>query len=253
MPAKATTAMATSPLRRALAEARLREGDIAEALRVDPKTVQRWIAGRLPQPRHRWALADLVHRHEYDLWPQLAGGPAADIGPEIIATYTHRGAVPREVWHQLFTSAEREIGILVYAGLFLAEDIDLLRIMRAKVGDGVRIRILLGDPDSDHVALRGTEEGIAGAMAAKIRNVIVLYRVLLDAPTVEIRLHSTVLYNSIYRADDDILVNPHIFGAAAAQAPVLHLRRHEDGDLVSAYTDSFERVWNDARPLPIPE
>jgi hypothetical protein len=239
-----------SPLRRALAESRLREAAIAEALGVDPKTVQRWLAGRLPQPRHRWGLADLVHQHEYDLWPQLARGMAPTINREILATYTHRGAVPRELWRQLFSSGQSEIGILVYAGLFLAEDIDLVRIMRHRADEGVNIRILLGDPDSEQVALRGAEEGIAEAMAAKIRNVIVLYRLLLDVPTVEIRLHSTVLYNSLYRVDDEMLVNPHVYGTAAAQAPVLHLQRHGDGDLFGIYTDSFERVWMAAKPLP---
>jgi hypothetical protein len=241
-----------SPLRRALAESRLREIDVAKTLGVDPKTVQRWLAGRLPQPRHRWKLADLVARHEYDLWPQLAGELAPTINREILATYTHRGAVPRERWRQLFASGKSEIGILVYAGLFLAEDIDLVRIMHDKAEDGVTIRILLGDPDSEQVALRGAEEGIAEAMAAKIRNVIVLYRLLLDMPTVEIRLHTTVLYNSLYRADDEMLVNPHVYGTAAAQAPVLHLHRHGDGDLFATYADSFEHVWTTAKPLPAP-
>jgi hypothetical protein len=242
----------TSPLRRALAESRLRETDVAQALGVDPKTVQRWLAGRLPQPRHRWGLADLVQQHEYDLWPHLAAGLAPMINREILATYTHRGAVPRQLWRQLFASSQNEIGILVYAGLFLAEDIDLVRIMRDKAENGVTIRILLGDPDSDQVALRGAEEGIAEAMAAKIRNVIVLYRLLLDLPTVEIRLHTTVLYNSLYRADDEMLVNPHVYGTAAAQAPVLHLQRHDDGDLFATYANSFERVWTAAKPLPAP-
>ena len=248
MAAKATPPI--SPLRRALAESRLRETDVAEALDVDPKTVQRWLAGRLPRPRHRWGLADLVQQHEYDLWPQLTGGLAPTINREILATYTHRGAVPRQLWRQLFTSGKSEIGILVYAGLFLAEDIDLIRIMHDKADNGMTIRILLGDPDSDQVALRGAEEGIAEAMAAKIRNVIALYRLLLDLPTVEIRLHTTVLYNSIYRADDQMLINPHVYGTAAAQAPVLHLQRHHDGDLFDTYADSFERVWTTAKPLP---
>ena len=96
------------PLRRALAEARLREVDVAESLGVDRKTVQRWLAGRLPQSRHRWALADLTKRHEDDLWPDVVG--AATVGREIHATYRHRSAVPREVWHWLFERAEREIG-----------------------------------------------------------------------------------------------------------------------------------------------
>ena len=243
-----------SPLRRALAEARLRDGDIVEAIGVDPKTVQRWLAGRLPQPRHRCALAALVQRHEYDLWPQLAGSIAPTINRQIVATYSHRGAVPRDVWRGLFSQATHEIGILAYAGLFLAEDLDLVRILRDKATDGVTLRMLLGDPTSDHVALRGAEEGIDDAMAAKIRNVIVLYRMLLEAPTVEIRLHTTVLYNSVFRADDEMLVNPHVYGTAAAQAPVLHLRRNvvgpDDGDLFVTYGDSFERVWATAHPLP---
>jgi len=224
--------------------------DIAQALGVDPKTVQRWLAGRLPHARHRWALADLVKKHEYDLWPQLAGGPEPAINQEVLATYAHRGAVPRDHWQQLFANAKTEIGILAYAGLFLAEDIDIVRTMRDRAEDGVTIRILLGDPDSEQVAQRGAEEGIAEAMAARIRNVIVLYQLLLDLPTVEVRLHATVLYNSIYRADDEMLVNIHIYGTVAAHAPVLHLQRHNDDDMFSTYANSFERVWTTAKPLP---
>ena len=85
-------------------------------------------------------------------------------------------------------------------------------------------------------------------MAAKIRNAIVLYRPLVTSG-VQIRLHSTVLYNSIYRADDEMLINQHIYGIAAAYAPVLHLRRHSDDDVFSTYVASFERVWSSAQPL----
>jgi hypothetical protein len=212
--------------------------------------VQRWIGGRMPQRRHRWGLADLVGRNERELWPKLAsdtsGGPS---GPEIIATYAHRGAVPREVWQRLFASAQRDIGVLVYAGLFLAEDVELLRLLGEKAQAGVTVRLLLGDPDSPNVAERGAEEGIGDAIAAKIRNVIVLCRPLLAADGVEIRLHRTILYNSIYRADDELLVNAHVYGAAAAHAPVLHLRQFTAGDLVNTYLDSFDRVWSGATPL----
>jgi hypothetical protein len=70
-------------------------------------------------------------------------------------------------------------------------------------------------------------------------------------PTVEIRLHTTVLYNSLYRADDEMLVNSHVYGTAAAQAPILHLRHHGDGDLFDTYANSFERVWSASNALPI--
>jgi hypothetical protein len=108
---------------------------------------------------------------------------------------------------------------------------------------------VLGDPDSPHVLTRGQDEGIDEAMAAKIRNVLVLYRALRETEGVQFRLHSTVLYNSIYCADDELLVNPHVYGAAASQAPVMHLRRVVGGGMVKTYLDSFERVWSAARPL----
>jgi hypothetical protein len=63
------------------------------------------------------------------------------------------------------------------------------------------------------------------------------------------RLHRTVLYNSIYQADDQLVVNTHIYGFAASQAPVLHLRRVAGGDMVTTYLESYERVWDDATPL----
>jgi hypothetical protein len=236
-------------LRRALAEARRNEVDVASALDVDPKTVQRWLAGRVPLRQHRWALADLLGQHEYDLWPEPTQGGGKSACPEIHAVYPHRGAVPREVWRRLFESASKEIGVLVYAGLFLAEDVDLLRVFADRARSGVAVRVLLGDPDGPEVARRGEEEGIGDAISAKIRNTIVLYRPLLREDTVEIRLHRTVLYNSVYRADDELLVNPHIYGAAAAYAPMLHLRQTAPGDLVTTYRDSFEQVWTGAVAL----
>lgn len=60
--------------------------------------------------------------------------------------------------------------------------------------------------------------------------------------------HATVLYNSLYRADDELLVNTHIHGVPAAHAPALHLRANEASDLVATYLDSFERIWNAAAP-----
>lgn len=46
-------------LRRAMATGRRDVAAVARAAHVDPKTVQRWLSGRVPRPRHRWAVADL--------------------------------------------------------------------------------------------------------------------------------------------------------------------------------------------------
>jgi hypothetical protein len=235
-------------LRRALADARLREIDIAAALGVDPKTVQRWISGRVPHPRHRWAVADLLKLREQDLWPDSDDTPA-HVSREIKTSYPYRSAVPREEWRQLFAGAEREIGILVYAALFLAEDVGLVRLLADKARSGVAVRLLLADPNSRRMAERGAEEGIGDAVAARVHNAKSLFRPLLETEGVEARQHDTVLYNSIFRADDEMLVNPQVHGIAAAYAPVLHLRRVEPSGIFSTYIDCFDRVWADAAPM----
>ena len=238
-------------LRRALSAARLRERDVAQQLSVDLKTVQRWLAGRRPQPQHRWALAQLTGVHEYDLWPG-AGGPAP-IDPEIVGTYPHRSAVPREVWREMFAEAEERIDVLVYSGLFLAEDVDVMNTLAGKAGAGLPVRVLLGDPEAQAVIDRGRDEGIGDAMAAKVRNALVLHRSLLARHGVTIRLHGTVLYNSVFRADDEMLVNQHVFGAGAAQSPVLRLRRRGDGRLFAAHAQALERVWSAASDIDRPD
>ena len=238
------------PLRRALLHARLREGDVAARLGVDPKTVRRWLNGRVPYPHSRSAIADLVGADEADLWPDAGGPLAPRTWPDELGTvYPHRWAVPREAWTRLFASAEHEIGILAYSALFLAEDTGILRILADKGRTGVTVRIAVGDPDGPHAAQRGEEEGIGDAMSAKIRNALTLYRPLTTVQNIEIRLHRTVLYNSTYRADGQLLVNQHTYGIPATQAPVFCLSNSEGGDMAALYLDSFERVWDGSAPL----
>jgi transcriptional regulator with XRE-family HTH domain len=240
------------PLRQALLRARLREDDVAARLGVDPKTVRRWLNGRVPYAHNRAAIAGLTGADEADLWPDAGGLLAARSRPDELGTvYPHRWAVPREVWARLFGSAEQEITILAYSALFLAEDAGILRILADKGRAGVTVRIALGNPDGPNIAERGDEEGIGDAMAAKIRNALTLYRPLSAVENIEIRLHRTVLYNSIYRADDRFMVNQHAFGVPAAQAPVFCLR-NAGSEMAVLYLDSFERVWAASSSLTKP-
>ena len=184
------------------------------------------------------------------IWPDALDRDqiAAASESEIIAVYAHRWAVPRDIWGHLFEQAECEIGILVYAATFMAEDAGFKQLLTAKAKSGVRVRILLGDPDSPYVAERGQAEGIDDAIAGKVRNAIIMFRPLKAVDNIEIRLHSTPLYNSIYRADDQLLVNTHIYGMMASNAPAFHLRKIPGGNMVASYLESFEHVWDSARP-----
>ena len=80
-------------------------------------------------------------------------------------------------------------------------------------------------------------------MASKIRNVLVHLAPLRRASGVEVHLHATTLYNSLYWFDEEMLVNTHVYGLPAGHAPVLHLRRLSAGELFDTYAESFERVW----------
>ena len=102
-------------------QAGLREDDLAARLGVDPKTVRRWLNGRVPYPHNRAAIADLLGAEEADLWPGASGTLTARVRPDGLDTvYPHRWAVPREVWIRFLGSAEREIGILACSEVFSA-------------------------------------------------------------------------------------------------------------------------------------
>jgi hypothetical protein len=169
--------------------------------------------------------------------------------PEADGAHWARGrTVPRETWRQFFSSATEEISILAYSSLFIAEDAGLVAVLCAKADEGVRVRIALGDPDCPQVAERGKQEDIDLAMAAKIRNALVLYRPLSELASAEIRLHATVLYNTMYRSDGQTLVNQHIYGVPAANSPVMRLSAATDGEISRGYVASFERLWQSLRP-----
>jgi hypothetical protein len=244
--------MPNERLRTAMLERGVTPVDLATALDVDVKTIERWISpGRTPYRRHRYAVAARLGVDERYLWPDALDRDqvASASESEIINIYPHRWMVPSDLWRNFFDAAEQDMGVLVYSGLFLAEDAGILRVFRRKVDAGARVRILLGDPDSENVLQRGADEGINDSLASKIRNAMVLYKPLHNIDGIEFRLHDTVLYNSIYRADDQVLVNTHIYNFPASQAPVLHLRRVAGGDIVTTYLECFDHVWNGATPM----
>jgi len=238
------------PLARALRGAGVDAADVAARLGVDPKTVQRWMAGRVPYPRYRDALVRLTGWSPRDLWPNLPR-PAepATMNDEIRVVYPHRSAVPSDTWARLFGRAEHEIGILAYSALLVAEDVAVSVVLREKARDGVRVRIALGDPNGVHVARRGDEERIGDGMSARIRTALVAFRPLVEVGA-QVRLHDTVLYNSIYRADGELLVNTHVHGRPGAHAPALHLKGTSPDGMVATYLASFERVWSTTKPIP---
>ena len=242
--------MANERLRSCITGARLTVSDVAAQVGVDPKTVERLIVpGRVPHRSHRWATASLLGTDEAYLWPEIADDRRAQAASaaELVTFYPNRGAVPGPLWRSLLDGAADRIDVLVFAGLFLPDGYpEVANLLAAKAEQGIKIRLALGDPDSDAVRRRGEEERIGEGMAARVRLGLLYLQDAISAPRVELRFHATALYNSIYRFDDDMLVNAHVYGAPAAHSPVLHLRRLPGGRLFDHYQASFERVWQQA-------
>jgi len=101
--------VANERLRTAMGNARIDIDQIAEATKVDPKTVQRWLAGRVPHPRHRWKVSELVGQEEAYLWPTARSdvAPGAPATTEVVTAYAHRADIPASVWNDLTARIQR--------------------------------------------------------------------------------------------------------------------------------------------------
>ena len=122
----------------------------------------------------------------------------------------------------------------------------IAQMLAERAAAGVRIRLCFGNPDGASVMLRDREEGLGNAMASKVRASLSYYRDLPDLPGCEVRLHDTTLYNSLFRYDHEIVVNPHVYGQPASLNPVIRLRQLQGGVLFGHYLRSFETVWDTA-------
>lgn len=247
--------MATNErLRRALGDAGLTVGDLAARLAIDPKTVQRWITtARVPHPANRATVARLLGLAEAELWPQVERVDREQVlgEAELLRLYPHRWDVPNRLWRELFEATGERIDVLAYSGQSLGYlGNSFPELLRAKAAEGVAVRLLYGDPESEAVARRGREERIAdGLLARRIGVAIEDVRPAFNAPGIQVRLHRSTLYTSIFRYDDEMLVTAHVYGSDAAKCPVLQIRRQADGGLFDHYMASLELVWEQARPL----
>jgi transcriptional regulator with XRE-family HTH domain len=229
---------------RALLQARLTEQDVATRLQVDPKTVRRWLEGRMPYLRHRWAIAAMLGADETDLWPQLR---ATRTRPdEVVAVYPHRDTVPQHIWLRVLGSAQHEIGILDHTGLSPVGAQPIVTTLAERAESGVSVRICVCDSGTLRVPQHTVRPENSDALTTT-GNMLAIYAPLQQTGQVQIRQYRGIMYSSIYYADEQLLVSQSAYGIPAGQAPVLHLRGPEDGDIVTVYRDAFEHAWSAAR------
>lgn len=238
--------MVNERLKNAMFTAHVDVEAITRATNVDPKTVQRWLGGRVPHARHRWQVAKLLKEREDYLWPTDEAHRATNVAQtaEIVAAYAHRADVPVSAWWQLFLQAQNQIDLLGYAMFFLPEQhSNLIPLLKEKAAASCRVRIALADPTSIDVQRRDEEEQLGGTLPALIRSTLHHFRELRNCDNIEIRYHTTPMYNSVFRFDNDMFVTPHLYGLHGSKAPLLHLRRLGSHGIFANFANHFEALW----------
>lgn len=244
--------MTNERLKNAMATARIDIEAITSATDVDPKTVQRWLHGRIPHARHRWKIADLLNQREDILWPSVTNKTTINTVHtlEVIAAYAHRADMPASTWWELFEQAKEGIDLLANAMLFIPEqNAGLVNLFKEKAMKGCKIRIALANPTCDAVRLRDEEEQLGGTLPGRIKNCLYHFRSIRSIRGIEIRYHSTILYNSLFRGDNEMFVTPHLYGLHGSKAPLFHFHRLGDDSIFTNFMSHFERVWETTKPI----
>ena len=248
--------MANERLRSCITGARLTISDVAAQVGVDPKTVERWIVpGRVPHRSHRWATASLLGTDEAYLWPEIADDrriQAASAAELVTLTPTAAPCQDRcgeACWMAPPTTST------CWSLPGCSSQTATQRwpnCLPPRPSKGSRSVSLWEIPTPTRCVGGERKNRSARAWQPWIRLGLMYLQDAISASGVELRFHATTLYNSIYRFDDDMLVNAHVYGAPAAHSPVLHLRRLPGGRLVDHYQASFERVWDQANGDNLP-
>ncbi|MFJ4653960.1 hypothetical protein ACIP5Y_22070 [Nocardia sp. NPDC088792] len=89
---------------------------------------------------------------------------------------------------------------------------------------------------------------MSGTLAGRIRNALNMFGQLTDTPGCRIGLHTTHLYNSVFRFDDKMIVTPYLVRARGYQHPAMHLRQLSPHGIFSSFADQVEQIWGTVAP-----
>jgi hypothetical protein len=240
--------MANERLKAAMIKSHVDIAMLSKETDVDPKTVSRWLKGRVPHAKHRWKIATLLNQQENYLWP---AGDFISLGDmEVVTTYGRRSDASPAEWWKLFSQAQKNIDMLANAMLFIPEqNTRLVGLLREKAAQGCLIRIALANPACQAVKLRDEEEQLGGTLPGRIKNSLYHFREIIGVNGIEIKYHETILYNSLFRGDEEMFVTPHLYGLHGSMPPLLHLRRLSDNGIFASFATHFNVIWANTLPL----
>jgi len=245
--------VANEQLRQALRNAGLEVDDLAVKAGADVKTVRRWLSGRTPRARYRRLVADALGVTEQSLWPSAV--PDHEQADETtVETFELLTAREAPDWRELLADARERVELLdlTLAGVITDGDGQLL----ADAADhGCRVRVLISDPDSVHLAIAEQDAGRHVSLTSRPAAVGELDRVVellsphVQRGDVELRKFVDAGAYRVLVFDDQALVRLRLSGVDADAMPVLYLARESVGEIFESFTGHFESLWKRSEPL----
>lgn len=249
MPAEQTN----EQLKQALRNAGLEIDDLAAKVDVDIRTAYRWLTGRTPYPRHRRRVADALGVPERVLWPgETPGADRTDDTASETIEVLQAGETPD--WRELAADAQERVELLDLTLGDVITDGDG-QLLADAAGRGCRVRVLVSDRDSIHLAIAEQEAGRyvsltnRPASTGELDRVVELLSPHLERGEIELRKFVGAGAYRILIFDDQALVHLRIQGVQPEAIPVLCLTRERSDETFDGFTQHFEAIWQNSEPL----
>jgi transcriptional regulator with XRE-family HTH domain len=248
-------ALANEQLKQALRTAGLEIDDLAVQVKVDVKTAQRWLSGsRTPHPRHRWRVAEALGVTEQQLWPDQTPDhdrAGQDTAGEIIEELTGDEGPD---WRELLAGASQRAWLLgLTLGDVITDGDD--QLLAAAARRGCRIRVLVSDRDSVHLAIAEQESGHAQSLTnrppatGELDRVVELLKPLVEQGNLDLRSFIGAGSYQVLIFDDQALVHLRLPGVDPDATPLLHLARQSQDGIFESFTQHFDALWETGEPL----
>ncbi|MEU1373152.1 helix-turn-helix transcriptional regulator [Streptomyces triculaminicus] len=179
-----------------------------------------------------------------------SGGVAFDLAafPEVVRVYADQGSCAQEI--QQHAREAEELDVLAVRGLGLIGLNDsLLRacLPRDQGGTGLRVRVLLLDPDSESLAQRATEIGeSAESLASGVRWAEARLRELAGPCDIRVYRYGMLPTWRLIRADNTMFVSAFDAGWEGHESATYKVMERPHGPLFRGFRRMFETVVNGA-------